>query len=260
MPKAQKDKTRPSLLTAEDRLTRGSATAPDDDIDLDDLLSRATQALKERQEAVISIASQKSPLETVHLDAGTNVASYLSADSPFTPVRLNTAKLVKTTDNSNALDKGGLGISKHGDRTLVAEKPAETIAPELDYDRKQKEKMAKAQETAGPKWFDLPAPEMTEEVKRDLHILQSRGVLDPKRHYKKDTTKGLPKFFQIGTIVEGAADFYSGRLTRKERKEHIIDELMADHDSRRYFKQKAEGIREAKGRVTRKGYKIKKRR
>jgi len=38
----------------------------------------------------------------------------------------------------------------------------------------------------------------------------SRGALDPKAHYKKlDTTK-FPKYFQLGTVVEGAADFYSG--------------------------------------------------
>lgn len=34
--------------------------------------------------------------------------------------------------------------------------------------------------------------------------------MDPKAHYKKlDDTK-FPKYFQMGTVVEGAADFYSG--------------------------------------------------
>ena len=37
-----------------------------------------------------------------------------------------------------------------------------------------------------------------------------RGALDPKAHYKKlDDTK-FPKYFQMGTVVEGAADYYSG--------------------------------------------------
>ena len=37
-----------------------------------------------------------------------------------------------------------------------------------------------------------------------------RGALDPKAHYKKlDNTK-FPKYFQMGTVVEGAADYYSG--------------------------------------------------
>lgn len=69
-----------------------------------------------------------------------------------------------------------------------------------------------APETAGKQWFDLPAPQVTDEVKRDLKLLQLRGTFDPKRFYKSsDHKKALPKFFQIGTVVESAADFYSGQ-------------------------------------------------
>lgn len=71
-----------------------------------------------------------------------------------------------------------------------------------------------APETAGKKWFDLPAPQMTDDMKRDLKLLQLRGTFDPKRFYKSsDHKKSLPKFFQVGTVVESAADFYSGLLT-----------------------------------------------
>lgn len=52
---------------------------------------------------------------------------------------------------------------------------------------------------------------MTDDTKRDLKLLQLRGTFDPKRFYKSsDHKKGLPKFFQVGTVVESAADFYSG--------------------------------------------------
>jgi hypothetical protein len=36
------------------------------------------------------------------------------------------------------------------------------------------------------------------------------------------------QLLQIGTVVEGGADFYSGRLTKKERKGTFADELLAD--------------------------------
>lgn len=52
-------------------------------------------------------------------------------------------------------------------------------------------------ETSGPQWFGIPAPDMTEDLKRDLHIIRSRTVIDPKRHYKKGTMSKLPKFFQV---------------------------------------------------------------
>lgn len=42
-------------------------------------------------------------------------------------------------------------------------------------------------------------PEMTDEVKRDLEVLQMRNVLDPKRFYKHNDRKTLPKYFQVWT-------------------------------------------------------------
>jgi hypothetical protein len=51
--------------------------------------------------------------------------------------------------------------------------------------------------TKGKKWYGLPATEITEEVKRDLEIVQMRSVLDPKRFYKKNDMKVLPKYFQV---------------------------------------------------------------
>ena len=101
----------------------------------------------------------------------------------------------------------------------------------------------------------MPAPEMTEELKRDIHILKSRGVLDPKRHYKKEDKRDL-KYFQMGTIIQGPTEYYSSRLTRKERKETIVDELLADHASTSYYKSKMKDIQFKKGQFTR----VKKRR
>lgn len=85
----------------------------------------------------------------------------------------------------------------------------------------------------------MEAPVLTEEIKRDLHILKMRNTLDPKRFYKRDTGRAeIPKYFQFGTIIEGPTEFYSARLTKKQRKETIVDELLADSNSRTYFKKK----------------------
>lgn len=40
--------------------------------------------------------------------------------------------------------------------------------------------------------------------------------------------------FQIGTVVEGTADFYSSRIPKRQRKTNMIDELLADAEFRRY--------------------------
>ena len=57
----------------------------------------------------------------------------------------------------------------------------------------------------------MPATEVTEEIKNDLEVLQMRGALDPKRFYKKNANKELPKYFQVGRYVNNPVEFYSDR-------------------------------------------------
>ena len=51
--------------------------------------------------------------------------------------------------------------------------------------------------TKGKNWFDMRAPELTEERKNDLTVLQYRNALDPKRFYKAPDLKTIPKYFQV---------------------------------------------------------------
>lgn len=102
--------------------------------------------------------------------------------------------------------------------------------------RKEREK------TKGKKWFNMPAPEMTEEIKHDLEVIQMRSVLDPKHFYKKNDIKALPKYFQIGKVIDSPLDYYNGRLTKKQRKRTIVDELMADAEFSKFNKRKYKEI------------------
>ena len=75
----------------------------------------------------------------------------------------------------------------------------------------------------------MSAPALTDDLKRDLLIVKMRGALDPKRFYRSsDSGKGLPKYFQMGTIVEGAEDGRDHRLSKKERKGSMLQELLSD--------------------------------
>ena len=56
---------------------------------------------------------------------------------------------------------------------------------------------AEREKTKGKNWFDMKAPEITEEVKSDMLTLQMRGVTDPKRFYKGNDIRGMPKFFEV---------------------------------------------------------------
>lgn len=107
-------------------------------------------------------------------------------------------------------------------------------------------KIAEREKTKGRDWFNLPATELTDEIKHDLEIIQMRSVLDPKHFYKKNDLKVLPKYFQIGKVVDSPIDYYSSRLTKKERKKTIVEELMADAEFAKYNKRKYKEIIEEK--------------
>lgn len=72
-----------------------------------------------------------------------------------------------------------------------------------------------------------------------------RGVLDPKRFYKKDNRK-VPEFSQVGTIIEGPTEFHSARLTNKERKRTFVEEVLATESSTHRFKSRYKEIQKAK--------------
>ncbi|KAK1768639.1 Tryptophanyl-tRNA synthetase [Phialemonium atrogriseum] len=84
-------------------------------------------------------------------------------------------------------------------------------------------------DNAGTNWFNMPRTSNDPQVKRDLQILKLRGVLAlGKQHFKNDTRKDpIPKFSQVGTLVEGPTDFYNGRLNRKERKRTLVEEVLS---------------------------------
>ncbi|CAB4293018.1 unnamed protein product [Prunus armeniaca] len=96
-------------------------------------------------------------------------------------------------------------------------------------------------DTAGTSWFDMPAPTMTPELQKDLQLLKLRNVMDPKRHYKKGNSQPN-KYFQVGTVIESPLDFFSGRLTKKERKTTLAEELLSDHTLGNYRKRKVREI------------------
>lgn len=41
-------------------------------------------------------------------------------------------------------------------------------------------------------------------------------------------------FVQVGTVIEPASEFFSGRLTKKERKTTLADELLHDDALKAY--------------------------
>lgn len=97
----------------------------------------------------------------------------------------------------------------------------------------------KKKATAGEQWFDMPKTDLTPELKRDLQLLKMRNVLDPHRHYRKDGGKmQAPEYSQVGTIVEGPTEFFTGRIENKKRKRTFVEEVLAGEQETGRFKKK----------------------
>merc|ERR1719158_2353729 len=120
------------------------------------------------------------------------------------------------------------------------------IKPKLGKKALARQKQQAREKTKGSDWFDMKAPEMTEEVKRDLEVLQMRNAIDPKRFYKKNDRSVLPKYFQIGQYVDGPLDRHVNKGEKKGKNKSLVDELMADAEFKKYNKRKYTEIIEEK--------------
>ena len=114
--------------------------------------------------------------------------------------------------------------------------------------------------SAGRGWFGMTPTPMSDQLKTDLAIIRNRNYLDPKKFYKSaDSFNG--KVLQVGTVIEGSSEFYSSRLTNRERKQNLTEEIMSDptvanYAKRKYYdmqseKQRQRGSKKFKGRKRR---------
>ncbi|CAH0722253.1 unnamed protein product, partial [Brenthis ino] len=140
---------------------------------------------------------------------------------------------------------GGVDVEKEMKKSvLVPGLEKEHRLPKYDVsDRKLRAMRKKEREkTKGPGWFNMKAPEMTPELKNDLQVLKMRSAMDPKHFYKKNDMEVLPKYFQVGRVMDAALDHVNERVTRKERKRTMVDELLADAEFQKYNKRKYKEI------------------
>ena len=95
--------------------------------------------------------------------------------------------------------------------------------------------------TSGRDHFDLPSTPMTEALRQDLRAVRMRAALDPSRFYKSHD-HNPSRFVQVGTVVEGREEFATARLSKKQRRPNLVEEMMADERARNYAKRKYSAI------------------
>ena len=113
----------------------------------------------------------------------------------------------------------------------------------INYDfLNKKTKKLESSKTTGPMWFNMKQKELIPELKEDLKAIQLRGVIDPSRFYKKMDRNTLPKFFQVGTIMDNIIQGKNYRLKKSEVKERIAEEFLQEDLEKYYSTRKFEEI------------------
>ena len=73
-----------------------------------------------------------------------------------------------------------------------------------------------------------------------LHILTVSFIIPSmpalNRFYKNADKVG--KVLHVGTVVEGPSEYFSSRLSKKERKQTIVEEILGDKTLKDYSKRK----------------------
>ena len=83
-------------------------------------------------------------------------------------------------------------------------------------------------------------------MKDAVRAIQLRSFVNPKKFFKKNELTKFPKFFQVGTVVSGPTDGKDMRLTKTERKQNVVDELLEEDEALAYSKGKFKAIQAEK--------------
>jgi len=196
--------------------------------------SKSYRSLKNRVSFVLNHTSEddkkdslKDLKQVIELDISDSYVSFGVQDRQTgLTASAKSSALILTDEVRKKLEEGAPGDKVH------------EIKPKLGKKALKKKKELERNKTKGDAWYGMPATEVTEEIKNDLETLQMRGALDPKRFYKKNANKELPKYFHMGRYVNNPVEFYSDRGTAKNKKKSLVDELMADAEFQRYNKRK----------------------
>ena len=215
--------------------------------------SSSSSFLKPRPAASSSSSSSAAAAAASSSSSGrVGVASSTNLDTQFTPRAAGGG--IAASDAAAVphgfIQRGGvLHLSSSAQAAATAsdsaQHPSNVVAPDLlaklggkssalpSTNPLQANKAAKAasgaQPNAGRDWFDLSRPlVITPEVKVDLKMLSLRAYLGQRTFFKKSNgmKKIVPTFFQMGTVVAGAQDFYSSRLSHAQRSDHYADEFI----------------------------------
>mmetsp|Transcript_18740 Transcript_18740/g.19497 ORF Transcript_18740/g.19497 Transcript_18740/m.19497 type:complete len:209 (+) Transcript_18740:22-648(+) len=105
-----------------------------------------------------------------------------------------------------------------------------TTAPPLEKEK------AKNERNLGKGWFNLQPIRLDDTLKRDLKMIRMRNYLDAKRFYKNPDKFGT--ILHRGTVIAGRNESKAQKMTRREQKQTLFEEIFSDKKVKDYSKRK----------------------
>jgi len=75
-------------------------------------------------------------------------------------------------------------------------------------------------------------------LKAELRVLHLRSAMDPRRFYRAMDSSKFPERFDVGRVIAGADDRFSGAMTRREQRASLVDEILGDAAVTAYRRRK----------------------
>jgi len=92
------------------------------------------------------------------------------------------------------------------------------------------------------KWFGMKKQILTPEMEKELKAIKLRGNIDPKRFYKGNDSKELPKYFTMATDMGGGMRAAGERATREPKPgsgRTFLDQVLRDQKVQEWTRGRA---------------------
>ena len=144
------------------------------------------------------------------------------------PMTLDSSGLTELKSSKKKLAKETIGESQ-STSTSISNK-TNFASKNFKMAKKNPATLAANKTNAGADWFNFEASANSEALQADIGVIRNRNYIDPKKFYKaSDFSKKGSHMVQLGTVIEGSMESkYSNRLTKKERRNNVAEEIMGE--------------------------------
>eukprot|EP01083_Nonionella_stella_P001520 4380_1 len=171
------------------------------------------------------------------------------------PSNLRKSKLNTTTLSGDTFEQEEVRLAERSMKNAITRKmniESKNYAPPLSQ-LDTRVRRRRRRDNAGKKWFGMGAGKLTPKNKMHFLMLKYRHMLYRDHKPTKVKEDFVPKYFQMGTIIEGPTEFYSSRLKKRNRRSSWANEYLSNPTTKQWLEEKT---RRAQRRIRRPGSKF----